>query len=175
MALKPDRDVLQWDVSKFYSSSAAVASRGGIVSATGTVPSGAAMDQSVSQVWYHTNVAVTGGPSGAYPVGMLMGDVVNVDLTRQILNPNKSEAQLGDKVTLMQKGWVVTNLIDTTTGPTVGVGVAAYLSHSGYIGTEPGGLQNNAGETPDTTANARVGKFLTAVDEDGYAKVYIDL
>lgn len=169
MALKPDRDRdLRQDISKFIVSIEHGGERGGIVSATGAVPSGAAMDQTDSAVWYHP----TG--SGATPLGMLAVDVVDVDLTRQILNPEKSEAQVGDKVLLYTQGWVVTNKIDLnasgSASPAITVGSPAYLAGSGYITTSSGW-----GGGPNDFLRPRVGTFLSKQDQDGYAKVYIDL
>lgn len=189
MALKPDRNVLEDDISYFYASSLLNTStddRGGIVVATGSAgvgPSGAAMDQSDNQVQY------VAAPSGFNPVGMLMVDVVNIDLTRQILNPFKSEAQVGDKVVLMKKGYAVTNKLDTTTG-TITQGAAAFLGPSGNLTADEGGVWAtgynadgpHGGTDPDTggfgdfkTEFPKVGAFMSKVDEDGYAKVYIDL
>ena len=159
MALKPDRDPLVWDISKFYTSltySGTKAQRGGIVVATGT-SSGAAMDQSTNAAWY------IGDPSGKAPLGMLMADVVNIDLNRSFLNPNKTEAQLNDKVPLMVKGWATTNMIDDTGG--INPGDVAYLAGSGYLTSDSGNGSNRP----------VVGKFLSSKDEDGYCKVYIDL
>jgi hypothetical protein len=159
MALKPDRDRdLRQDISKFIVST--TGAKGCMVCATGSVPSGAAMDQSVSQVWIAPNA------SGAIPLGLLAVDVVNIDLTRQILNPYKPESQLGDKVLLYTQGWVVTNFIDPAS-PAATVGAPAYLSGSGYITASPSGGSNDY-------ARKRVGTFLTKKDEDGYAKVYLD-
>jgi hypothetical protein len=189
MALKPDRNVLEDDISHFYASSLLNTStddRGGVVVATGTAgtaPSGAAMDQSVNQCVY------VAAPSGHHPLGMLMVDVVNVDLTRQILNPYKSEAQVGDKVVLMRKGYAVTNKLSSTTG-TITQGAAAFCGPSGNLTADEGRVWATGynadgvvtGVDPDTggfgdfkTEFPRVGTFMSKVDEDGYAKVYIDL
>lgn len=162
MALKPDRDPLTWDISRFWGDIRGITTstkdeRGGIAVATGTVGSGAALDQTSHQAQYVSD------PSGrGLPVGMLMNDVVNIDLTRQLLNPNKSEHQLGDKVTLMRKGWAVTNLL-AGGGPAITAEATAYLAGSGYI-------------TPDSGSGRPViGKFMSNVDEDGYTKVFVDL
>jgi hypothetical protein len=180
MALKPDRHVIEDDISFFYASSllnTSTDARGGVVVATGTAgtaPSGAAMDQSDNQVKY---VAT---PSGHSPMGMLLVDVVNIDLTRQILNPYKSESQVGDKVVLMRKGWAVTNSLDSTTG-TVTQGAGAYVGPSGNLTADPGALVATGSATWAAQGAAfktefpRVGTFLSKVDEDGYAKVYIDI
>lgn len=172
MALKPDRNIIDEDISFFSATSWPYGSaRGGVVVATGnsvTAPSGAAMDQSQNQVWY---ARIPVFASGARPLGILMQDVVNIDLTRQILNPYKSEAQIGDKVTIVRKGYVVTNMIYPT--GTITVGGRAYLGSSGNITPNSG----NAGEwgASNVTALTQIGTFLSLPDEDGYAKVYVDL
>jgi len=97
MALKTDRSTLQTDISFFMN---AAATRGGIASLS-TGGSGAAMDQGAALVTYAAN------PSGKIPVGLLLNDMVNIDLTRQHLNQHKDEVQKGGKVTLLQKGTVV--------------------------------------------------------------------
>lgn len=156
MALKPDRDVKVNDISFFVAAITYGGNKGGVVVATGAGGSGAAMDQTANACWYIAN------PSGKRAVGLLDTDVVNVDLTRQKLNPYKPEAQVGDKVTLIKQGYVVTNMIDSAAA-TISYGVTAYLAGSGYL-------------TPtNATGRPVVGKFLSKKDEDGFAKVWIDL
>jgi antitoxin (DNA-binding transcriptional repressor) of toxin-antitoxin stability system len=97
--------------------------------------------------------------SGALPLGILLNDVVNIDQTRQHLNWHQDEVQQGGKVTILTKGFVVTDQISGT--PTAGQ--TAYVADSGQI----------AG-TQDGTAVA-IGRFLSTKDADGYAKVSINL
>lgn len=150
MALKPDRIEFQTDISYFMNE---VAERGGVASLSGTGGSGAAMDQAVNLVTY----AAAG--SGAKPVGVLLNDMVNIDLTRQHLNHFKNEVQKGSKVTLLRKGYVFTNMIDGT--PTAhGL---AYVGGTGrFIPTDPG-------------TGLVLGEFMTKKDQDGYAKVEVNL
>lgn len=187
MALKPDRNELDVDISYFWATGIGYGSeRGGWVSATGsTVASGAAMDQAANQVWYGLNA------TGVRPLGILLNDVVNIDLTRQILNPYKSEVQVGDKITLLKKGYVVTNRVVTTIGPNsvaVVPGAPAYTGPSGFITSVASGAlglgntttANGTGKDFNAHINSPsgsyvIGKFLSKVDEDGYAKVYVDL
>ena len=184
MALKPDRNELDVDISYFWATGIGYGSeRGGWVSATGsTAASGSAMDQAVNQVWYNLHA------TGLRPLGILLNDVVNVDLTRQILNPYKSEVQVGDKITVLKKGYVLTNRIVSTIGPTtvaITPGAVAYTGPSGFITSVPSGALGLGTQAINSIAfNAHinsasgsyvVGKFLSAADEDGYAKVYIDL
>ena len=75
MALKSDRNELQTDISFFMNETA---TRGGVVSLS-TGGSGAAMDQGAALV----NYAPQGpGASGKVPMGILLNDMVNLDLTR---------------------------------------------------------------------------------------------
>ena len=92
MALKPNRIELLTDVSFFMNSTAV---RGGVVSVvTATSGVGVSMDDGNAVVEY---AAVA---SGSKPVGVLLNDVVNLDLTRQHINWHKDETQVGGKVTL---------------------------------------------------------------------------
>jgi len=168
MTLKTDRFILQTDISFFDNDTSSAESstsvvRGGIVSDNGPLASGAAMDQSQAICTYQAN------PSGVYPLGMLMTDVVNYDLTRQRQNPWREEVQTGMKVTIMRKGWGVTDWIYP--GHTPVPGAKAYVGHSGYLATV-----NVATDNSDVNGvNKIVGQFLSAKDEDGFAKVEINL
>lgn len=153
MALKPDRYEFQTDISYFMNE---VAERGGMASLS-TGGSGAAMDQGVNLASY----AATG--SGKVPLGILLNDMVNIDLTRQHLNQYKNEVQKGSKVTILRKGYVVTNKIQ---GAAPAAGDPVYVAHSGNLsktdlvgqGTQP-----------------VVGVWLSSPDQDGYAKVEVNL
>lgn len=155
MALKQDRSTLQTDISFFMNE---VATRGG-VAALSTAGSGASMDNGSAVVTYAAD------PSGAAPLGLLVNDMVNLDLTRQHLNQYKDEVQKGGKVTLLNKGWVVTNSLEGTPAG----GDLAYLGHSGNIATP------TAADGISGAKDNAVGRFLGGVDQYGYAKVYIDL
>lgn len=158
MALKSDRSVLDTDISFFMNEAA---TRGGIASVS-TGGSGAAMDQGEALVTYAAL------PSGKVPVGLLLNDMVNIDLTRQHLNQHKDEVQKGGKVTLLRKGYVVTNNIE---GTSPSAGDPAYVAHSGNLAASD--LSND--DSDDDGSTRLVGRFLSGVDQDGYAKVYIDL
>jgi hypothetical protein len=152
MALKPDRIELLTDVSFFMASTA---ERGGVVSVvTATSGVGVSMDDGNAVVAY---AAVA---SGAKPVGVLLNDVVNLDLTRQHINWHKDETQVGGKVTLLRVGQVTTNML--VAGTTPSAGADAYVGVSGLIGTS-------------STNAVKVGQFLSAKDTDGYAKVSVNL
>ena len=156
MALKTDRSTLQTDISFFMNEAA---TRGGIATIS-TGGSGASLDNGNAVVTY------AAAPSGKVAVGILLNDMVNIDLTRQHLNQPKDEVQKGGKVTLLTKGWVVTNSLE---GTDPNAGDLAYISHSGNLSADAG-LSGS-----DATNEMIVGRFLSDVDEDGYAKVFIDL
>lgn len=160
MALKPDRSTLHDDISFFCNDT--TAERGGIMCFS-TAGSGAAMDQSNAVVTYVANA------SGAIPVGLLLNDVVNLDLTRQHPNWYKDEVQTGGKVTLGTKGWWVTDRVYPGQTPTMGQ--LAYVGHSGFIANS--NIVSDAGDADGSTRV--VGRFLSTKDEDGYAKVAVTL
>jgi hypothetical protein len=149
MALKSDRYELQTDISFFYNEG--VATRGGVV-VHDTVGSGAAMDQGVNLVKYDV--------AGGNPVGILLNDVVNKDLTRTHLNFYKDEVQQGGKVTVLRKGYVVTNNVDGT--PVAGSGA--------YVSTTVAGNVTMA-----TDEGSKIGAFVSNPDADGYCKVEVNL
>jgi fructose-1,6-bisphosphatase/sedoheptulose 1,7-bisphosphatase-like protein len=103
-------------------------------------------------------VAYAAAASGSKPIGVLLNDVVNIDLTRQHINWHKDEVQLGGKVTLLRQGQVTTNKV--TGSPAAGVD--AYVGASGLIGTS-------------STNAVKIGTFLSSVDADGYAKLSVNL
>jgi len=97
---------------------------------------------------------------GEVPVGILLNDVVNKDLTRTHLNQHKDEVQKGGKVTVLRKGYVVTNNLDGN--PVAGSGAYVSTSFAGNI-------------TMETDEGSLIGRFLSSKDEDGYAKVEVNL
>lgn len=150
MALKSDRIELLTDVSFFMNTTA---ERGGVVSAV-TSGSGVAMDDANAVISY------AAAASGAKPVGVLLNDVVNLDLTRQHINWHKDEVQVGGKVTVLRIGQVTTDRLVSGISPTAGTD--AYVGASGLIGTS-------------STNAVKVGQFLSSVDADGYAKVSVNI
>ena len=155
MALKGDRYEAMTDISHIMNE---VATRGGIASLS-TAGFGAALDQAKALVTYAAN------PSGAKPVGLLLGDMVNINQTKFHKNQHKNETQKGGKVTLLLKGWVVTNFVYPGTTP-AGQNTA-YLAGSGYV-TPTRGAGGVVGTPP-------VGNFMSTKDEDGYAKLWVEL
>jgi hypothetical protein len=152
MALKGDRQVDAYDISFFMNMTG---ERGGIV-VHSTTGSGAAMDQGAAVV-----ALPTGGAGGTTPAGLLLNDVVQYDLTRQHLNEFKDEVQVGSKVTLMRRGWVVTDRI--VGGQTPVAGNTAWYDTNGFF------------RTSDPGSGTKVGRFLSGKDENGFAKVEINI
>lgn len=167
MALKPDRHEVITDISFFMNETA----ERGIVVTHSTAGSGVAMDDG------NALVAIPTTASGSIPAGLLLNDMVNIDLTRQHLNQHQDEVQQGGKVTLLKQGWVVTNKLEVNSKPTMGA--SAYVASSGLISTtnpEAYDATTVAGaQNPFGTENTKVGRFLSTEDADGYAKVYIDI
>ena len=151
MALLPHRKHVDSRIDFFMNETA---ERGGIVSFS-TAGSGTANDQGVQLATYAAS------PSGKAAIGVLMNDMVNLDLTRQHLNWYKDEVQKNSKVTIWEKGEVVTNMIQP--GITVSAGDRAYLHASGYVANTAflGGPQ--------------VGRFMSTKDENGFAKLSVNL
>lgn len=148
--LTPDRHEAITDVSFFMNE---VAERGVLVVAGATAGSGAAMDDAAALA----TVAANG--SGRMPLGVLLNDVVNLDLTRQHINFYKDEVQQGGKVTILRAGWCTTNKIQ---GNPV-VGNTAYLGPSGLFSASQG------------AGYAAVGQFLSVKNGEGFAKVSVNL
>ncbi len=154
MALKSDRYEFQTDISFFCNTAL---DRGLVVVYNTGTGTGAAMDQGAAVV-----VAEV-GDTDSVPAGFLLNDVVDKDLTRTHLNQHKDEVQKGGKVTVLRKGYVVTDAIESGVDPIVGS--PAYLSAS------------EAGKLAITGAsdNLLVGRFLSAKDGDNYCKVEVNL
>ncbi len=149
MALKPDRHEDRTDISYFMNQ---VAERG-IIVVHNTGGSGAAMDSA------NATVQIPATVSGSRPAGLLLNDVVNLNLTRQHINFHQDETQIGGKVTLLREGWVVTNQVSGT--PTVGAD--AYYNLLGQVSpTNPGN-------------STKVGRFLSLTDADGYVKLEVQI
>ena len=167
MALKADRHEAVTDISFFMNETA----ERGVVVVHSTPGSGSAMDDSNALVTVPTTA------SGTYPAGLLLNDMVNIDLTRQHLNQHQDEVQKGGKITLLKEGWVVTNKLEVNSKPTVGA--PAYFASSGLLSTtNPAAYDASTiagASNPLGNEDALVGRFLSTEDADGYAKVYIDI
>ena len=178
MALKTDRIHIDSQIDFFMNE---VAERGGIVCVS-TGGSGSAMDQAQHLCTYPADV------SGAKPLGVLMGDMVDIDLTRQHENWHKEEVVKGGKVTIWNKCTVVTDRVYP--GITVVAGEVAYAAPSGYVSNRlhyapwggwtrnqiaVSGQQDPGITIPTDFYDLAVGKFLSSKDDDGYAKLSVNL
>ena len=150
MALKRDRETLATNI-EFYLNEVA---EPGVIACYDTSGSGVALDHADNQL------TIAAAASGAKPAGLLLTETVDVDETVYVLPRYRDITNIGNKVCLLQKGWVVTDKVNGT----VAAGDTAILDASGFIksGTAGAGVQ-------------AVGTFKSAKDEDGFAKVYIDL
>jgi len=154
MAIKGQRDTQATEIG-FYLNEAAA--QGAVVSLS-TASSGSTLDAT-------TNLGtISASSSGQKPIGVLLTETVDIDPTRQPVNWHKDQALKGDKVNLQTKGWLVTNLVVSATA-----GQAAVLASSGYVMDQP------AIATWNRALNPLVGKFLSTVDEGGYARLSVDL
>ena len=155
MALKADRNELDVDISFFMNETG---EKGQIV-VFNTAGSGAAMDQAKSLV------TIAAADTSNIVVGVLLNDVVDIDLTRQHINWHKDEVQKGGKVSILKKGYVVTDQIVGTPA----LGELAYLDDAGATGNFA-----TTAQVTDGVENV-VGRFMSGLDEDGFAKVEINL
>jgi len=160
MALKLDRYEESTDISFFYNEG--TATRGGVVvldAAAVAGASGAALDQGENLVKYAAATATS------VPVGILLNDVVNKDLTRTHLNQFKDEVQKGGKVTVLTRGWVVTSNVEGS--PKAGDLAFASSTSAGSI--------CNGTTFAAQSGELAIGRFMSSKDADGYAKVYVNL
>ncbi len=156
MALKADRQIDAVELSYYMNE---VATRG-TIAVVSTAGSGIVLDN-VNSV-----ATISTSPSGKKPIGMLLQEVVNIDLTRYPVNFHRDQVNSGSKVTLVRKGWLSTDQI-------VGTPNAqdfAVLYDSGKVS----GLVIGSA-TYNESAYPKIGRFLSKVDQAGYARVEIDL
>ena len=149
MALRPTRNEFLTDLSFFMNET----SERGVMIVASTQGSGAAMDQSEAAVKVASNVADK-------PVGLLLNDVVNLDLTRQHINYDQDEMQKGGKVLLRRAGFVVTDRISGA----ITLGEAAHFVDDGRFCSATA-----------SSHSAQVGRWLSKKDSDGYAKLQINI
>lgn len=171
MALKPDRKFVDGtDISYFMTMTA---QRGAAVVLGTTAGSGAAMDDPNAVVQLPTGASFgatfAGYGSGQQVMGVLLTDVVNVDLTKYHLNQHQDQVQIGGKVTLLRRGTCLTNMIVTGYNPTAGyqaiamdnTGNMSGISYTGF------GTMGNSWKS--------IGTWLSSKDADGYAKLEVNL
>lgn len=157
MALKSDRVEAYTDISFFCNDTSA---ERGVIAVHSTGGSGVAMDDSLAVV-----TATIASPSGKIPAGLLLNDVVSLDLTRQHINWHRDEVQTGSKVTLLRQGQVTTNMVVSGVAPTVG--------QDAYFGVN--GKLTNVSTAGAASSGVKVGRFLSVLDADGYIKVDINI
>ena len=157
MALKSDRIEAYTDISYFCNDTTADR---GVIAVHSTGGSGVAMDDSLAVV-----TTVIANPSGTKPAGLLLNDVVSLDLTRQHINWHRDEVQTGSKVTLLRQGQVTTNMVVSGVTPTIG--------QDAYYGVN--GKLTNVSTAGATSSGVKVGRFLSVLDADGYIKVDINI
>ena len=154
MALKGDREIIETDITLTCES---VTERG-VALVYRTVGSGIAIGNSAGKAELVVN------PSGSKVAGLLLNDVVDIDVTRFRLCPHKDERLVGSRSTLLRKGRVTTNKVTGT--PTSGA--TAYLALNGN-------LTPTRSATGGIVATPKVGVFAGAKDQDGFAAVDVDL
>lgn len=156
MALHVDR-LENFVVTDFFMNEVAEAGSV-VVFDTTTTGVGSSLDDSNAVVKLPDNA----NGSGELPAGILVGDVVNKDLTQTHLNQHKRESQVGGKVGLVRGGsdYITTNMIHT--GATPSQGATAYFDANGLLHTT-------------STNSTKIGTFLSGKDSDGYAKVHVQL
>lgn len=153
MALRGDRQVIQTDISYTLNDVAAP----GVVLCFSTQGSGMALGDMAGLVTLHA----TG--SGQVVAGVLLNNFVNINQTLYHRNFHKDEHVIGERCTILRKGWVVT---DKVTG-TPALGNKAYLTANGVVTPTLG--------TGGIVGNPLVGTFGGAKDEDGYVKLEVNL
>ncbi len=157
MALKGDRSYnIGAKIDTFMDTTA---ERGFFVVYT-TAGSGTNLDDSANVVAVPTGQE----PSGTKPAGLLLNDVVDLDLTRQHLNQYKDEVQVGSKVTILRVGEVTTDALEAGITPTAGD--KAYYNVSGQL--------TNVAPTGVAAAD-KIGDFRGSVDADGYIKIDVNM
>lgn len=154
MALKADRVILEEDITM----TCPTAASRGVVLCHSTSGSGVAIGDSAGAADLYASA------SGNKPVGILMCDVVSVDLTRYHINFHKDEVPVGNRVHLLKKGTVTT---DKVTG-TPAYNDTAYLTANGV-------LTPTLSTTGGLVATPKVGQFKGILDENGFVKVDINL
>lgn len=157
MALKNHEIVVQEDISFFMNETA---TRGCVVVInTATTGVGSALDDANAVVKLPDNL----NGSGEGPVGILMVDVVNKDLTETHTNHHKREVNVGGKVNILVRGECQTDVIEPHVTPVPGQ--LAYFNNSGVLNAA------NYGSVP--AVSQVVGRWMSGKDSDGYAKLRV--
>jgi hypothetical protein len=162
MALKPFRSQLDGKVEVTYFITSTGQQGQLVFASTGSAPVGMGLDDANSRV------EVIASVSGRVAVGLLLDDVVNIDLSKYPLNTAKNEVQVGSKASIATEGEFVTNCLGAGAAPATGVvyPTTAYAGPNGFFFHQAG----FAG-----SGYPVVGKFLTGRDSDGFAKLSVGL
>ena len=96
--------------------------------------------------------------TGESPAGLLLCDVVDYDPSTCYPNYHKQEVPVTGKVTLLRKGWVITNKVDEVT---IVAGENAYFTEDGLL--------------TNVDDSVKVGTFMSPIDADGYVQVDITI
>lgn len=148
MALKPSICDYSYDVSYWFTR---LAERGGIASLNKDQPYS---EKGMFAVSYNTNVC--------QPVGMLLNDVINIDLCK---TPLYNAVYQRSKVYLAKTGAFITDQIVGDPQP----GNIGILYQNGQI------LVWDYPKLPKSMRRYYVGKFLTKKDQDGFAKFSVEI
>lgn len=97
------------------------------------------------------------GYHSGQPMGVILNDVVNKDLTRCHLNWNSGEVQVGGKVSICQEGWLTIGSFDNH----VKAGSIIYYDKEGLPTTRDTGRS--------------IGRAMSSSDADGFVQVRVQL
>jgi len=95
----------------------------------------------------------------AKPIGILLDNVVNKDLTDTYLNRSRREVQINNKVEIVREGWFVTDRLVAGINPSPGDDM--YFAVGGLFAT--------------ATGNQLIGTFESTVDGDGYCRIRLKI
>lgn len=157
MALKPDQEYNETTSIRYFWSEMTgqeTAERGGCASQE-SVGSGVALDDE------NNFAAYAADGSGAVALGILKQDVnPPMTATRDFPDLQSGEKRPGDKVTLVRKGWMVTDMVSGA----VTAGATLYLGDSGYMTA-----------TQVSAGHPVVGRIETTRDSDNFLTVFMDI
>ena len=139
---------------------AAAAARGGLLTAASGLV--AAYDTAIT-------------PSSVVPIGILLEDVEAQNYMTHPMYYQRNVSDLGSKVGILTKGEVVTDFLDPDAEVHIDAGMKAYLHNSGLLTIEAMAPGVEGAQDSDTTSGVYVGRFMSTVDGDGFARVRIDL
>ena len=142
-----------------------VAERGGVLS----IVSGATVGVTVG--------AYAANPSGAKPIGILLDDVESMNFATHPEYRQRNVVDIGNVVGIVTKGEVQTDFIPSDL-TTIAAGDPAYLYTNGNVVTRAyviaRGGQVQDGTNTSASAVAKVGRFLSPEDSNGFVKLYIE-